>query len=183
MAGAALGGALIVPLASLGPNTDVLTTTPWRAGVRLVDENGVPVETRTLIEGAFLTAFPEGAEQNTFGAPVVVVRVDPGQLDLPADRADWAPEGFLAFSKICTHAGCAVNLYRSPLYEPLSPVPALVCPCHYSTFDVRRGAEVVFGPAGRPLPQLPLRIDSGVLVASGELSGRVGPAWRGAREE
>jgi ubiquinol-cytochrome c reductase iron-sulfur subunit len=75
-----------------------------------------------------------------------------------------------------------VNLYRSPLYEPVEPSPALVCPCHYSTFDVRRGAEVIFGPAGRPLPQLPLRIEQGALVAAGELSGRVGPAWRGVRE-
>jgi quinol---cytochrome c reductase iron-sulfur subunit len=183
LAGAALGGALVVPLASLGPSTTALTSSPWRSGVRLVDENGVPVESTVLQEGSFLTAFPGGAEANTFGAPVVVVRVDPAGLELPPGREGWAPEGFLAFSKICTHAGCAVNLYRSPLYEPTSPDPALVCPCHYSTFDVRRGAEVVFGPAGRPLPQLPLRIEDGILVADGGLSGRVGPAWRGVREQ
>ena len=182
-AGVALGGAAIVPLVALGPNTTTaLTTNPWREGITLVDENDVPVESRILDLGGFLTAFPEGAEKNTFGAPIVVVRVRVEELDLPDERADWAPEGLLAFSKICTHAGCAVNLYRSPLYEPASPSPALVCPCHYSTFDVRRGAEVIFGPAGRPLPQLPLRINDGVLVAAGPLSGRVGPAWRGARE-
>jgi quinol---cytochrome c reductase iron-sulfur subunit len=183
LAGTAMGGALIVPLASLGPDTSpALTETPWRDGLRLVDENDVAVETRTLEEGSFLTAFPEGAEKNTSGAPVVVVRVDPDELELPEGREGWAPEGFLAYSKICTHAGCAINLYRSPLYAPVSPVPALVCPCHYSTFDVRRGAAVIFGPAGRPLPQLPLRIEEGVLVAAGELSGRVGPAWSGVRE-
>jgi ubiquinol-cytochrome c reductase iron-sulfur subunit len=183
LAGTALGGALVVPLASLGPDTDpALTEVPWREGLPLVDENDVPVTTRMLDVGGFLTAFPEGAEKNTFGAPVVVVRVDPDELELPAERAGWAPEGFLAYSKICTHAGCAVNLYRSPLYEPVEPKPALVCPCHYSTFDVRRGGDVVFGPAGRPLPQLPLRIDGGALVAAGEMSGRVGPAWRGVRE-
>jgi ubiquinol-cytochrome c reductase iron-sulfur subunit len=183
LAGTALGGAAIVPLASLGPSTDpALTEAPWHEGLALVDENDVPVATRMLDVGGFLTAFPEGAEKNTFGAPVVVVRVDPAELELPAGREGWAPDGFLAYSKICTHAGCAVNLYRSPLYEPVEPSPALVCPCHYSTFDVRRGAEVIFGPAGRPLPQLPLRIEQGALVAAGELSGRVGPAWRGVRE-
>ena len=183
LAGTAMGGALIVPLASLGPDTSpALTETPWREGLRLVDENDVAVRTGTLEEGSFLTAFPEEAEKNTSGAPVVVVRVNPAELELPEGRAGWAPEGFLAYSKICTHAGCAINLYRSPLYPPVSPVPALVCPCHYSTFDVRRGAAVIFGPAGRPLPQLPLRIEEGVLVAAGGLSGRVGPGWSGVRE-
>ena len=119
----------------------------------------------------------------TVSDAVVVVRVDPGKLDLSPGRDDWAPDGILAYSKICTHAGCAVNLFRKPLYPPRTPGPALVCPCHYSTFDVLRGAAVNFGPAGRPLPQLPLAIDrGGHLVATGSLSGKVGPAWSGVRE-
>jgi ubiquinol-cytochrome c reductase iron-sulfur subunit len=86
----------------------------------------------------------------------------------------------MAYSKICTHAGCAVSLFRYPTFEERSSPPALVCPCHYSTFDVRHAAEVVVGPAGRPLPQLPLRIGTGrTLVAAGPLSGSVGPAWWG----
>jgi ubiquinol-cytochrome c reductase iron-sulfur subunit len=75
-----------------------------------------------------------------------------------------------------------VSLFRYPLYEPTSDAPALVCPCHYSTFDVRRAAKVTLGPAGRPLPQLPLRIDGRrQLVAGGPLSGSVGPAWWGTQ--
>ena len=75
----------------------------------------------------------------------------------PARRAGWAPRGIVAYSKICTHAGCAVSLFRSPLSPTTeSGGPALVCPCHYSTFDVLDGGSVEFGPAGRPLPQLPL---------------------------
>jgi ubiquinol-cytochrome c reductase iron-sulfur subunit len=70
---------------------------------------------------------------------VVVVRDDPAKLRLPPARRDWAPEGILAFSKICTHAGCAIALYRSPLYEPTSKPPGLACPCHYSVFDTRDG--------------------------------------------
>jgi ubiquinol-cytochrome c reductase iron-sulfur subunit len=90
----------------------------------------------------------------------------------------------MAYSKICTHAGCAISLYRSPLHPSTQPGgPALVCPCHYSTFDVLHAAHVEFGPAGRPLPQLPLAIDSqGNLRAGGAMSGPVGPAWWGTKE-
>jgi ubiquinol-cytochrome c reductase iron-sulfur subunit len=106
--------------------------------------------------------------------------VNPASLQLPPARRRWAPRGVVAFSKVCTHAGCAVTLYRSPLYQPTSQPPGLVCPCHYSTFDPRRAAKVVFGPAGRPLPQLPLAIaPDDTLVAAGPLSGPVGPAWWG----
>ncbi len=183
-AGGALGAALIAPAASLGPAVgDRLRASPWRKGVRLVDEDGTPVRARDLETGTFVTAFPEGGDKRQLAAALVVVRVREDELDLPPDRADWAPRGLLAYSKICTHAGCAVNLYRSPLYDPLSPGPALVCPCHYSTFDVRRGGVRIFGPAGRPLPQLPLEIDrDGNLVAGGGFSGPVGPAWEGVRQ-
>jgi nitrite reductase/ring-hydroxylating ferredoxin subunit len=105
------------------------------------------------------------------------------ELQLPEERRDWSPQGILAFSKICTHAGCAVSEFRYPKFEPTAPSPAVVCPCHYSTFDVTKGGEVVFGPAGRPLPQLPIAIDQdGNLVAAGGLSGRAGPSWWGVRK-
>jgi ubiquinol-cytochrome c reductase iron-sulfur subunit len=116
------------------------------------------------------------------GAPLVVVRLEPVQLELPDERRDWAPDGILAYSKICTHAGCAIALYRKPTFAPVEPRAALVCPCHYSTFDVANGGEVLFGPAGRALPQLPLFVDqSGELRAAGNFSGPVGPSWWGVR--
>jgi ubiquinol-cytochrome c reductase iron-sulfur subunit len=182
-AGAALGAAALVPIASLGPAVDDrLRKSPWRSGVRLVDEEGHPVGESQLESGSFLTAFAEGADTEELAAAVVVVRVPADELELPPERRGWAPGGILAFSKICTHAGCAVNLFRKPLYPPVQPGPALVCPCHYSTFDVLRGGEVTFGPAGRPLPQLPLFVDDrGHLVASGPLSDNVGPSWSGVR--
>jgi quinol---cytochrome c reductase iron-sulfur subunit len=182
-AGVALGGAAIVPLASLGPAVaDRLHRSPWRSGVRLVDEDDVPVTPAKIGERGFITAFPEGADKRELAAPVIVVHLNPDSLDLPTGREDWAPEGLVAYSKICTHAGCAVSIPRQPLYPPQSPRPALVCPCHYSTFDPAKGADVIFGPAGRALPQLPLSIGSdGALVAAGPLSGDVGPAWRGVR--
>jgi len=182
-AGAALGAALVVPAASLGPNVgEIITRTPWRRGRRLVDEDGRPISADALAPGGFVTAFPEGADKRLLGSPVVVVRLRPDELELPSSRATWAPEGILAYSKICTHASCAVSLFRYPSYEPTSSGPALVCPCHYSTFDVRRAAKVVFGPAGRPLPQLPLAIDAERnLIANGGFSGPIGPAWWSVR--
>jgi quinol---cytochrome c reductase iron-sulfur subunit len=183
-AGAALGAALVAPAASLGPflDTDQLRRTPWRRGVRLVDEAGRILLADDIEEDTFYTAFPQGAKREQVGAPLVVVRLDPAALDLPSGRGGWAPEGIVAYSKICTHAGCAVSLYRTPLFEPTSAKPALVCPCHYSTFDPATGGGVLFGPAGRPLPQLPLRIEGGgELAAGGGFSGAVGPSWWGVR--
>ena len=87
-------------------------------------------------------------------------------------------DGIVAFSKSCTHAGCAVSMFDSPKYDPPSPEARLVCPCHYSAFDPAAGGTVVYGPAGRPLPQLPLALAAdGTLVAAGELSAPPGPSW------
>jgi ubiquinol-cytochrome c reductase iron-sulfur subunit len=183
-AAGAFGIALLAPLVSLGPALRrPPISDPWRRGRRLVDENGRPLLARDVIEGSAITAFPEGTSIDEMGAPVVVVRVAEADLDLPPERAGWAPGGLLAYSKICTHAACAVALYQTPLSAPTAPGPALVCPCHYSTFDVLRAAKPVFGPAVRALPQLPLTVDRrGRLVAGGSLSGAIGPSWSGVRE-
>jgi ubiquinol-cytochrome c reductase iron-sulfur subunit len=183
-AGAALGAAVITPALSLGPflQMDPFYATPWRRGLRLVDELGKPMRADEIEEATFYTAYPEHANREQMGAPLVVVRISPSELHLPDGRGGWAPHGILAYSKICTHAGCAINLYRSPLFAPAEPKPALVCPCHYSTFDVASGGTVIFGPAGRSLPQLPLAIDAkGELRAAGNFSGPVGPSWWGVR--
>jgi ubiquinol-cytochrome c reductase iron-sulfur subunit len=183
-AGGALGAALVTPALSLGPvfEASPLYETPWRRGRRLVDSQGEPLTAEGISTETFYTAYPEGAPRDALGAPLVVVRVAEALLELPPERTGWAPEGILAFSKICTHAGCAVSLYRVPKFEPTQPRPALVCPCHYSTFEPQTGGRVLFGPAGRPLPQLPLSIDADrVLVAAGRYSAAIGPSWSGVR--
>ncbi|MGH6876918.1 MAG: ubiquinol-cytochrome c reductase iron-sulfur subunit, partial [Rhizomicrobium sp.] len=86
-------------------------------------------------------------------------------------RETWGPKGYLAYSKMCTHAGCPVGLYEEVTQQ-------LLCPCHQSLFNVKTGANPVFGPAPRPLPQLPLRIDSaGFLVAQAGYDQPVGPGF------
>jgi ubiquinol-cytochrome c reductase iron-sulfur subunit len=183
-AGGALSAALVVPAAGLGPalSSHVLLETPWRRGRRVVREDNVPVKASDIERGTFYTGFAEGASHDLLGAPLVIVRLAPAALKLPPERADWAPQGIVAYSKICTHAGCAINLYRKPTFPPVQDKPALVCPCHYSTFDPATGGTVLFGPAGRDLPQLPLMIDrKGNLRAAGNFSGPPGPSWWGVR--
>jgi quinol---cytochrome c reductase iron-sulfur subunit len=179
VAGAGLAGALVLPVTALGPGLGAAPNqTPWRRGRQLVNTDGEPLRADAIEIGSFHSALPEGADKRELGSPVVVVRVDPRTLRLPRARRSWAPLGILAFSQICTHAGCAVTLFRYPVDEELSKGPALVCPCHYSTFDVRQAAKPVFGPAARALPQLPLALaQDGTLLAAGPLSGSVGPAW------
>ncbi|HEY2636997.1 MAG TPA: Rieske 2Fe-2S domain-containing protein, partial [Solirubrobacteraceae bacterium] len=182
VAAAGLGAAAAVPAASLGPNVSQrIDDTPWRRGRGIVDSDGVALTADDVTPGAFVTGFPADANPRELGSPIVMVRLPVDSLHLPdgRDPAVWAPEGIVAYSKICTHAGCAIALYRKPLFRDTQPRPALVCPCHYSTFDPARGAERIFGPAGRPLPQLPLEIDPATreLRAGGGFSGSVGPAW------
>lgn len=183
-AGTALGAAFVIPVASLGPKpADRIGASPWRRGTRVVSEEDAQLTPADVEVGTFVTGFPEGADKRELGSPVVLVRLRPEDLELPSDRSDWDADGVLAFSKICTHAGCTINLYRYPLYPPQSPGPALVCPCHYSTFDPATGGERIFGPAGRALPQLPLDLDgAGRLIAAGEFSGAIGPSWWGVRK-
>ncbi len=146
----------------------------------LVDDNGKLLSADQFEVGSWTTAFPQNADKSALGSAIVVVQILESEV---LKNPQWAPRGIMAYSKVCTHAGCAISLFRYPTYEPTSQPPALVCPCHYSTFDVRKGAEVVFGPAGRPLPQLPLAIDANNnLVAAGTYDGNIGPAWWGVRK-
>jgi hypothetical protein len=138
--------------------------------MRLRDETGRLVKAGELEQGSFATVFPETAPGSADGQ-AVLVRVDPTSLRLPEDRADGAPDGYVCYSKVCTHLGCPIGLYLAQTHE-------LRCPCHQSTFDVLNGAEPVYGPADRPLPQLLLEVDDeGYLTAKGDFTGPVGPGF------
>lgn len=170
-AGVALGGGIAVPALSLGPRPgQSLFKTAWAAGSRLVDGQGNLLRPSDIIPEQVLTVFPEGHEGSA-DSQTLIVKVDPTALTLPEGREDWTPEGLVAYSKICTHAGCPVGLYRAESHE-------LLCPCHQSTFDILNGAEPTFGPAARALPQLPLAIDeNGYLVAQSDFTEPVGPSF------
>jgi ubiquinol-cytochrome c reductase iron-sulfur subunit len=186
-AGGTIGLALLTPAVSFGPLFRVgdFLRTPWRKGRRLVDEHGRPYKASDVQEDNFYLAFPEGSngeEKEQMAASLVLVRLPPDQIRLPPSLRGYDARGILAYSRICTHAGCAITLYRAPLFQPDEPKPALVCPCHYSTFDPATGGTVTFGPAGRDLPLLPLYEDSrGYLRAKGNFDGPVGPSWWGVR--
>jgi ubiquinol-cytochrome c reductase iron-sulfur subunit len=186
-AGGTIGLALLAPAVSFGPLFRVgdFLTTPWRRGRRLVDENDRPYKASDIEEKDFYLAFPEGLndeQKEQMAASLVVIRLPPDQLRLPPHLKGYDAHGILAYSRICTHAGCAISLYRAPLFQPDEPRPALVCPCHYSTFDPATGGTVTFGPAGRDLPLLPVYEDSkGYLRAKGNFDGPVGPSWWGVR--
>lgn len=179
LAGAAVTTAAATPLASMGPRLTEIHKTPWHHGVRFVDESGSPYPAADIEIGSFYTALPEGAYWEQLGAPLLVVKLPHEYLHLPPSRSGWAPNGILAFSKICPHAACAISLYRYPTFAPTSVAePAFTCPCHYSTFLPGDGGKLLFGPAGRPLPQLPVMIDSdGNLRAAGGFDEDVGPSW------
>lgn len=184
IAGGAVAAAVVTPLASLGPAAKSLHASPWRRGIRLVDdETGQPYAATEIQIGTFYTALPEGADPEALGAGLLVVRLPRRFIHLPSSRRTWAPKGIMAYSKICPHAGCAISLYRYPTYAPTSvEQPAFTCPCHYSTFTPGDGGKVIFGPAGRELPQLPLMIDTdGYLRAAGDFDEDVGPSWWGVR--
>lgn len=166
-------------LRDLGPLPEKqLETTSWKTGTRLVTDPGNrPIKPSDLEVGAVAQVLPELAEGeertlNNIGKDaVLLIRLRPEEFQLSPERLSWTHEGIIAFSKICSHMGCAVALYEQQTKH-------LLCPCHQSTFDVPRAAKVIFGPAARPLPQLAITLDSeGYLVARQPFTEAVGPSF------
>jgi ubiquinol-cytochrome c reductase iron-sulfur subunit len=179
LAGAGVVTAIVTPAASIGPALNGIHSTQWTRGRRLVDDTGKSYSADEIQIGTFYTALPEHGEPEHLDAGLLVVRLPADYIHLPPERRSWAPQGIMAYSKICPHAACAISLYRYPTYAPTSAAqPAFTCPCHYSTFLPGEGGRLIFGPAGRSLPQLPLMIDSqGYLRAAGGFGEDIGPSW------
>ena len=182
---APLGLLALIPLRDLGPLPGAkLTGTAWKPGRRLVtDPLGNPVRAADLRIGEVVHVLPEGIEdmpqslEEKAKATTIVIRLEPDDLKQDPARADWSYNGIVAYSKVCTHLGCPVGLYEQRTHH-------LLCPCHQSTFDVTEHCKVIFGPAARPLPQLPLDVDSeGYLVSRDGFQEPVGPSYweRGER--
>jgi ubiquinol-cytochrome c reductase iron-sulfur subunit len=167
----ALGVAAVFPIRSLGPSPGTtLFRTAWRRGSRVVSSDGMPVAANDLPVGGVLTVFPEG-HVGQADSQTILLRLRPGALTPLPGRTDWSPRDLIAFSKICTHAGCPVGLFEQASDR-------LFCPCHQSVFDVLQAARPVSGPATRPLPQLPLEIGAdGFLRSRSDFQETVGPGF------
>jgi ubiquinol-cytochrome c reductase iron-sulfur subunit len=169
----------ILLLGDLGPLPGkALETTSWRRGTRLVTDPGDrPIKASDLEVGAVAQVLPElrPGQKRTLEDigkdAVLLIRLRPAEFQLDAERLSWTYEGIIAFSKICSHMGCAVALYEQTTKH-------LLCPCHQSTFDVTRAAKVIFGPSARPLPQLAITVDAdGYLIAQQPFNESVGPSY------
>jgi Rieske Fe-S protein len=135
-------------------------------GTYLVDENGDRLRAEALEIGTRTTVFPE-TNPGISDAPTLLVRHEENEFADPTNLA-FTVSGYAAYSKICTHAGCTVSETEAD--------GTLVCPCHFAKFDPTQGAEVIDGPAPRPLPQLPITLSGdGYLMATGNFEAGIGP--------
>lgn len=176
---ASLLAGFVGPIGSLGPKPrGERARTSWRPGSRLVTPDGQPIDGKAGPNDQLVTVFPLG-HVGVDDSQVVLVRVDPDLL--APETASKSVNGWVAYSKICTHAGCSVGLFGVD-NRPPDVIRQLVCPCHQSAFDPLDGARPVGGPAPRSLPQLPLGLDDqGFLVSTADFDRPVGPiAWNEA---
>lgn len=185
----------ITLLRSLAPQdrdpVEILKHTMWDKGIRLArDPSGVPIKASDVTIGSAFHVIPETLTHEEFGkmnlderggsdnfldakakAIVLLMRLDQSELHELPERESWSYDGIVAYSKVCTHVGCPVALYEQHTHH-------LLCPCHQSQFDVSEHAKVIFGPAKRPLPQLPITVDDeGYLVAQSDFHEPVGPSF------
>jgi len=183
-----VGALLVAPVPAvvlfrdLAPAKDpikLMKETMWEEGLRLArDPSGLPIKASEVTIGSVFHVIPEGLAELEYHkieekakAAVLLMRLPIDELNELPERRDWSYQGIVAYSKICTHVGCPVALYEQQTHH-------LLCPCHQSQFDVANHCEVIFGPAARPLPQLPITIDDeGYLIAKSDFTEPVGPSF------
>jgi ubiquinol-cytochrome c reductase iron-sulfur subunit len=164
------------------------TLFPPSGRVPLVYSDWRRVSPDDLLPGGLATVFPGVREETESGkngvtdasSPTLIIRLKPGQQVKPRKGQGgfgWPADNpeFVAFSKICTHAGCPASLYEQQTSR-------LLCPCHQSQFEVLSDAKPVFGPASRSLPKLPLGVEVGedgrqYFVATSDYKEPIGPAF------
>ncbi|GAA0567643.1 ubiquinol-cytochrome c reductase iron-sulfur subunit [Paractinoplanes ferrugineus] len=147
--------------------------------VRLTRDDGSPIRPEDVSTGGQMTVFPGipgGATNEWADSPTLLIHLRPDDAEVTRQNADadrrnkdsmWGD--YVAYSKICTHAGCPASLYEQQTNR-------LLCPCHQSQFMITKNAQPIFGPATRRLPMLPLGVDEeGFFVAKSDYKDTVGP--------
>lgn len=166
---AALGAVFAtVKPGSVGTDTTIRKGDPLVFAVGA--NKGQPITHTSIIPGQAALAFPKGKEiQDNL---TMVIHLNENELEAPTELV-WAPEGLVAYSAICTHLGCTVNFSHEAMEG--APYPHIHCPCHAALFKPQAGAEVIGGPAPRPLPQLPLMLnDKAEVLAAGPYQEPIG---------
>jgi ubiquinol-cytochrome c reductase iron-sulfur subunit len=180
--GAVAAAPLIGGLIEQPHKNNQMFTTGWApkdgTPIRLTREDGTPIRPEDVSAGGQMTVFPgipEGATNKHADSPTLLIhlREDDAeaarQNNQAAGKNDYMWGNYIAYSKICTHAGCPASLYEQQTNR-------LLCPCHQSQFLITENARPIFGPASRRLPQLPLDVDSeGFFVARTDYTETIGP--------
>lgn len=144
------------------------------------DQEGKPVTAADLPAGGPpIHAWPKDPKTSVVRSAsrlneILIIRLDPAELDEQTKAR--AVDGILAYSAICSHAGCPVTAW---VKSDVGDKEVLKCMCHNSEYDPRAGAQVVFGPAPRRLAALPLALADGALSVAGNFIGKVGGAQPG----
>jgi ubiquinol-cytochrome c reductase iron-sulfur subunit len=147
--------------------------------VRLTRDDGTPIRPEDVSTGGQITVFPGipgGATNEYADSPTLLIhlRDDAALKARTAADSDHRNKGsmwgsYVAYSKICTHAGCPASLYEQQTNR-------LLCPCHQSQFNIIDNARPLFGPATRRLPMLPITVDAeGYFVATSDYKDTIGP--------
>jgi ubiquinol-cytochrome c reductase iron-sulfur subunit len=147
--------------------------------VRLVRDDGTPIRPEEVSVGGQMTVFPgipHGTTNKWADSVTLLIHLREDSALAAEAAASELNKGsqwnnFVAYSKICTHAGCPASLYEQQTNR-------LLCPCHQSQFLITENAKPIFGPATRPLPQLPITVDEeGYFIATSDYKEPVGPAF------
>jgi ubiquinol-cytochrome c reductase iron-sulfur subunit len=187
---AAFGGLVKNPWKD-GKNSELLVTS-WHSEdgerVYMRRDTGEPEEVALvrpgdLEPGAIETVYPfkesmrghpeELAKMlHSADSPVMLIRLRPNVTVIKrAGQEDFNYGTLFAYTKICSHMGCPTSLYEDQTNR-------ILCPCHQSQFQANEYAKPVFGPAARPLAQLPIAVDDqGYLYARSDFIEPVGPAF------
>jgi ubiquinol-cytochrome c reductase iron-sulfur subunit len=166
---------------------DMYFHTAWRPAdgklIRLTREDGSEIRPEDVSVGGQMTVFPGvpgGATNEHADSPVLLIhlrgddantlRSNLKHVKVNAENGGAMWDNYVAYSKICTHAGCPASLYEQQTNR-------LLCPCHQSQFQITDNARPIFGPATRRLPMLPLGVEDGVFVAKSDFRVPIGPGF------